>query len=71
MLTATDLRMATCPMSQPLEITDIRRRLRGEILDDAYEPQLIVRIGWAPIASEPLPATPRRPVTEIVDTFPT
>ena len=64
LLTATDLRLATCPLSQPLEVTATRDVLREQVLDDVAFPQLVVRVGWAPVSGEPLPATPRRDVAD-------
>ena len=29
-------------------------------------PQMLLRIGWALVNADPLPATPRRPLSEIV-----
>ncbi|MCS7484756.1 Acg family FMN-binding oxidoreductase [Umezawaea endophytica] len=67
LLTATDLRLATCPLSQPLEITATRELLREQVLDDVAFPQLVIRVGWAPVSGEPLPATPRRDVADVLD----
>jgi hypothetical protein len=30
-------------------------------------PQMLLRIGWAPGNADPLPATPRRPLNDIVE----
>jgi nitroreductase len=59
LLTATTLGLATCPLSQPLEIGSTRRMLRDDVLDGTLSPQLVIRIGWPPIGPA-LPATPRR-----------
>jgi hypothetical protein len=32
---------------------------------DGY-PQMLLRIGWPPVNADPLPATPRRPLHEVV-----
>ena len=32
---------------------------------DGY-PQMLLRIGWAPVNADPLPATPRRPLSDVV-----
>jgi hypothetical protein len=61
LLTATDLHMATCPLTQPLEVETTRTVLRDQVLDGAAVPQMVLRTGWAPLGSAPLPATPRRP----------
>jgi nitroreductase len=70
LLTATDLNLATCPLSQPLEVLDTRTTIQDTVLDDAAVPQLIIRIGWAPTSSEPLLESPRRPVDDVIDFLP-
>lgn len=62
LLHATDLRLATCPLSQPLEVPRVRATLRDELLDGGGVPQLILRVGWAP-GGAALPPTPRRPLS--------
>jgi len=62
LLTATTRGLATCLVSEVLEVAETRKMLRSEIFDDRYHPQILVRVGWAPVDAEPLPATPRRPV---------
>jgi nitroreductase len=66
LLTATTLGLATCPLSEPLEVSDTRTAIRAEVLGDSGYPQLIIRIGWAATSSEPVPATPRRSLDEVV-----
>jgi nitroreductase len=60
LLTATTLGLATCPLSQPLEIGSTRRILRDDVLGGTLSPQLILRLGRPP-AGPSLPATHRRP----------
>lgn len=67
LLQATLLGLATCPLSQVLEVGDTRRVLRDDVLDGAMAPQLVLRLGFAP-SGPALPATPRRPVTEFLYT---
>ena len=67
LLQATLLGLATCPLSQVLEVDDTRRVLRDDVLDGAMAPQLVLRLGFAP-SGPALPATPRRPVTEFLYT---
>jgi hypothetical protein len=64
LLTATTLGLATCPLSQPLEIGATRRTVRDDVLEATLSPQLVLRIGWPPIGP-PLPATPRRSFADI------
>lgn len=66
LLTATVRGLATCPVSEVLEVAETRTMLRSEIFDDRYFPQMLVRVGWAPPGADPLPATPRRPVGDRV-----
>lgn len=66
LLHATELGLATCPLSEPLEVGTSRLTLRDEVLDGTMSPQLVLRVGWAP-AGERVPATPRRPVTETIE----
>lgn len=65
LLHATLLGLATCPLSQVLEVDDTRRVLRDDVLDGAISPQLVLRVGF-PTAAGPLPATPRRPTANIL-----
>ncbi len=66
LLTATAVGMATCPLTEALEITTTRDAVQAEVFGlDAF-PQMLIRLGWAPVNADPLPATPRRALTEIV-----
>jgi nitroreductase len=67
LLRATELELATCPLSQPLEVADTRETLRDVVLHGTLSPQLIVRIGWPPAGLPAVPPTPRRPLTEIIE----
>jgi nitroreductase len=66
LLGATELGLATCPLSQPMEIADTRRVIRDDVLDGAAVPQLVIRIGWAPTSASQLPLVPRRDVNDVV-----
>ncbi|GAA3434926.1 Acg family FMN-binding oxidoreductase [Kutzneria kofuensis] len=66
LLWATDFRMATCPLSQVLEIEATRNVVRDRVLDGFGVPQIVLRVGWAPVNAAPLPATPRRPLDDIL-----
>jgi nitroreductase len=70
LLAATDMHLATCPLSQPLEIGTTRTSLRDRVLDDAASPQIVLRVGWAPTGNEPLPSTPRRAIDDVLSDFP-
>ena len=66
LLTATALGLASCPLTEPLEIAGTRETVRSLALDGDGFPQMLLRIGWAPLNADPLPATPRRPLSEVV-----
>lgn len=66
LLRATELGIATCPMSQPLEIAGTRATIADDVLHGAAVPQLVVRLGWAPPAAEPIPPSPRRDVEDVL-----
>jgi hypothetical protein len=70
LLTATDLGLATCPLSQPLEVADTRATIRDQVLDGATQPHLILRVGWAPTSAPPLPHSPVRRTEDTVDYLP-
>ncbi|GAA2607795.1 Acg family FMN-binding oxidoreductase [Paractinoplanes durhamensis] len=61
LLVATRLRLATTPISQPVEIPAIREMLANTAT--GHWPQMIVRIGYGP----PATATARRPMAEILE----
>jgi hypothetical protein len=56
-------------VSQPLEVPTTRDELRAVLLDDAAEPQILLRLGWAPISATPVPRTGRRPVDQTIDSM--
>ena len=68
-LTATALGLSTCPLTEPLEIASTREAVRSTVLGDDGFPQMLLRIGWAPVNADPLPATPRRPFEDMVQRF--
>lgn len=66
LLTATALGLSSCPVTEPLEIDATRAAVRTSALGGDGFPQMLLRIGWAPLNADPLPATPRRSLTEVV-----
>jgi nitroreductase len=66
LLTATALGLASCPVTEPLEIVETREALRADVFDDNTFPQMLLRVGWAPVNADPLPSTPRRPLADTV-----
>ncbi|WP_433716532.1 Acg family FMN-binding oxidoreductase [Nocardia sp. CA-084685] len=69
LLTATNVGLATCVLTEPLEIPALRPQVRAAGLE-GY-PQALIRVGWAPTSSDPLPMTPRREIEEVLDTIDT
>ncbi|WP_433598337.1 Acg family FMN-binding oxidoreductase [Nocardia sp. CA-135953] len=67
LLTATNVGLATCPLTEPLETPSLRDRIRVGVLDNYGYPQAVIRIGWAPTNAEQLPLTPRRAVEDVLD----
>ncbi|MFC4128434.1 Acg family FMN-binding oxidoreductase [Nocardia rhizosphaerae] len=66
LLTATGIGMATCLLTEPLELTEQRAQIRDELLGDTVNPQALLRIGWAPTSAAVPPLTPRRPVEDLL-----
>lgn len=58
--------LSVVPLSQVVEVDTTRHQLNRLVLPDTLHPQLLLRIGWLPVAREPLPLTPRRPVDDVL-----
>jgi nitroreductase len=67
LLTATSIGLASCPVTEPLEVAETREAVRTEIFGDSGYPQMLLRVGWAPINADPLPSTPRRDFSDFVE----
>lgn len=67
LLTATSTGLASCPVTEPLEMAATREAVRSDIFGDNNYPQMLLRVGWAPINADPLPATPRRDLGDFVE----
>ena len=65
LLAATQLGLASTPLSQATEVDHTRRQLAHTILGVSAHPQIIIRIGL-PIDAAELPATPRRPLSSVL-----
>ncbi|SDM42687.1 Acg family FMN-binding oxidoreductase [Allokutzneria albata] len=61
LLTATVLGLSASFLSQPIEVPRVRSELR-HALGTTLTPQAVLRLGFG----SPVPATPRRPVTELL-----
>jgi nitroreductase len=66
LLTATALGLASCPITEPLEMPETRDAVRTDVFGADEYPQMLLRIGWAPVNADPLSATPRRALSEVV-----
>ena len=67
LLTATAMGLACCPITEPLEIRETRDAVRADVFGSSGYPQMLLRVGWAPINADPLPSTPRRSLSRVVD----
>jgi nitroreductase len=67
LLSATAMGLASCLVTEPLEVDENREAVRAEVFGSSGHPQMLVRVGWAPVNADPLPATPRRPLPEVAD----
>lgn len=66
LLTATELGLSTCLQTEPLGVPELRKDIRSHVLEDCAHPQAMIRVGWVPQGSAPLPHTPRRPLDEVL-----
>jgi Nitroreductase family len=67
LLSATAMGLACCPISEPLEIAETREAVRADVFGASGHPQMLLRIGWAPINADPLPPTPRRDLSDVLE----
>lgn len=67
LLSATAMGLATCPVTEPLEIPQTREAVRADVFGSGGYPQMLMRVGWAAVDAEPLPATPRRPLPDVAN----
>ena len=58
LLSATAMGLASCPVTEPLEIPETREAVRADVFGTSGHPQMLLRIGWAAVNADPLPATP-------------
>ncbi|MGH4011264.1 MAG: Acg family FMN-binding oxidoreductase [Pseudonocardiaceae bacterium] len=66
LLAATQLELATTPLSQAVEVELSRRELQQQVLHVPEHPQLIVRVGWQASGAAELPVTPRRDLSSVL-----
>ncbi|MFC9659996.1 Acg family FMN-binding oxidoreductase [Nocardia sp. NPDC127606] len=66
LLTATGIGLATCLLTEPLEVAAERAGIRNDLLSDTAYPQAFLRVGWAPTSADFPPHTPRRRVDDLL-----
>jgi hypothetical protein len=66
LLTATAQGLASCLITEPLEIPETRAAVQADVFGEDGYPQVLLRIGWAPVNADPLPSTPRRKLSEVL-----
>jgi nitroreductase len=66
LLTATALGMATCPVTEPMEIAATRDAIQTEVFGMDAFPQMLIRVGWAAVNADSLPCTPRSGLADVV-----
>jgi hypothetical protein len=69
LLAATRIGLATDPISQPLEVAETRTQLPAAVHPGRAHPQVLLRLGWAPVGEVAVPRSGRRPVEETIDPF--
>jgi len=67
LLSATALGLSGCPVTEPLELAETRYLVQSYIFADTGFPQMLLRVGWAPLDADPLRFTPRRRFDDVVD----
>ncbi|MGW6702123.1 Acg family FMN-binding oxidoreductase [Nocardia sp. NPDC055049] len=66
LLTATGIGLATCLLTEPLEVAAERAEIRNDLLSDTIYPQAFLRVGWAPDSADLPPETPRRRIEDLM-----
>jgi hypothetical protein len=66
LLAATQLGLATTPLSQGIEVNTTRDAISHEVLHVPEYPQLVIRVGWPATGATALPPTPRRPLQAVL-----
>lgn len=67
LLTATAQGLASCPITEPLEIAETHRAVHVDVFGGAEFPQAILRVGYAAVNADPLPPPPRLSIDEVVE----
>jgi hypothetical protein len=59
--------LSVVPISQVVEVAETRAAFRLEVLGGLAHPLVVIRVGWQPIGRSQLPRTPRRTVSEVIE----
>ena len=65
LLEATIAGLATCPLTHITELAESRDVIDNLVGDGGF-PQVLIRVGQAPVLEETPPPTPRRPLSEVM-----
>ncbi|GLY38157.1 NAD(P)H nitroreductase [Amycolatopsis sp. NBRC 101858] len=65
LLMANAFGLSSCPLTEPLELADVRESVTERVTGGSF-PQMVLRVGWAPANADPLPATPRRDLADVL-----
>ncbi|HEX3335846.1 MAG TPA: nitroreductase family protein [Jatrophihabitans sp.] len=65
MIRAARAGIATCPLSQAVDLLALRARIRTLMGWTGY-PQMMLRLGYPPESDAPVPRTPRRPLADVL-----
>ena len=65
LLEAAALGLSTCVVSRPFERAELRAAV-ADLLDDDVVPHVLIRVGYC-ASAQPIPPTPRRPLSELLD----
>ena len=65
LLAATDLGLATTPLSQPVQVPQTRESINAEIFGSKLQAQMVLRVGWAHPGAPDLPPSSRRRIEHV------
>lgn len=66
-LEATRMGVSVVPMSQPMEVDDVRREIGRTVLHGAFQPHILIQVGLQAIGRTGLSRTPRRRLEEVLE----
>jgi nitroreductase len=67
LLSATALGLASCPVAEPMATAETRDAVHTKLFGVVGVPQMLLRLGWAPVDADPLPSPPRRPLADVCE----